>query len=221
MRARAYCTWSAVLIGLFTTFCDTSAQPSGTVELFAGTSWSLPLPLTIAQPGEPIIQFRARYSTRPLRDAPYYAYRVTAFSGGRGLGAELIHHKIYLENPPPEIERFEVSHGYNLVLGSYAAHNSGLTWRVGVGVVIAHPEGRVRTDPVGPVRSFLGGGYHIAGITAQLGVGRGMYLGSGFFVQPEFKITGSAARVPLAGGGYASVPNIAVHALGGLGYVIE
>jgi hypothetical protein len=79
----------------------------------------------------------------------------------------------------------------------------------------------VRTDPVGPVRSFLGGGYHIAGITTQLGVGRGMYLRSGFFVQPEFKITGSAARLPLAGGGYASVPNIAVHALGGLGYVIE
>jgi hypothetical protein len=85
---------------------------------------------------------------------------------------------------------------------------------------VAHPEGRIAGRAVGPVRSRLGGGYHIAGATAQLGVGRRHPLGRGAvaaFAAPELKLTASGARVPLAGGGSVLVPNVAVHALAGLG----
>ncbi len=92
--------------------------------------------------------------------------------------------------------------------------------RLGIGVVVAHPEGRIAGRAVGPRRSLLGGGYHLAGATAQLGLGRRYAFGRGrtaAFAAPELKLTASAARVPLAGGGSVFVPNVAVHALGGLG----
>ena len=124
--------------------------------------------------GEASTTRRARYSTRPFADAPYYAYRVGYGSPSRAVEAELVHHKLYLENPAPPIERFEVTHGYNLATANVRAPAGRHQLRAGVGFVVAHAEGR------------------IAG-------------------------TASTARVPLTGGGSVSVPNVALHLLGGLG----
>ncbi len=190
------------------------------VELFAGTAWSAPTRLTVRLPGAEAAAFRARYSTRPFADAPYYAYRVGYGTPARGVEAELVHHKLYLDNPRPPVEAFEVTHGYNLATANVRAPAGRYQLRLGVGVVVAHPEGRVAGRAVGPRRSWLGGGYHVAGATAQLGLGRRYPFGRGAtaaFAAPELKLTASAARVPLAGGGSALVPNVAVHALAGLG----
>jgi hypothetical protein len=87
-------------------------------------------------------------------------------------------------------------------------------------VVVAHAEGRIAGQPVGTGRTLLGGGYHVAGATLQLGVGRRYPLGRGAvaaFAAPEVKLTASTARVPVEGGGSVQVPNVAVHVLGGLG----
>ena len=176
------------------------------------------MPLTIRQSGQEDIRLRARYSTRPLEGAPYYAYRFGRWADGGAWEAELVHHKLYLENPPPEVQHFETSHGYNLATVNHATHSGGLIIRFGLGLVIAHPEGRVRGRSIGTVRSVLGGGYHIAGITAQLTAGRRFGLAGDIFAAPEAKLTASWAQVPLAGGGYALVPNAALHALAGLGY---
>jgi hypothetical protein len=187
-------------------------------ELFAGTAWSLPTTLTIQQAGEPVIRVRARWSTRPWRDAPYYAYRLGYATGHGAWEAELVHHKLYLENPPPDVQAFEVTHGYNLAMLDRATFRGRTVVRAGVGLVVAHAEGTVRGRAIGPVRSLLGRGYHIAGATAQLSVGRRVPLGGGVYAAPEAKLTATHARVPLAGGGWATVPNVAVHALAGLGY---
>ncbi|HEY4651021.1 MAG TPA: hypothetical protein VIG72_06380 [Pontibacter sp.] len=172
--------------------------------------------LTIKQPGEPDIVFTARYKTRPWRGAPYYAYRI----GYQHWTLELVHHKLYLENPPPKIGHFEVSHGYNLALVS---RNIPFTTdpslvRVGVGLVIAHPEGRIRGRAINPVRSFLGGGYHFSGVCFQAVVGPRLYISEHWFIRPEAKLTAAWAQVPLAGGGNARVPNVAFHTLLGVGY---
>jgi hypothetical protein len=187
-------------------------------EVFVGTAWSLPTTLTIRQAGEPAIRVRARWSTRPWRDAPYYAYRVGHASGRGAWEAELVHHKLYLENPPPDVQAFEVTHGYNLAMLDRATFRGRTVVRMGVGLVVAHPEGMVRGRRVGPVRSLLGRGYHIAGATGQLSLGRHVALGRGLYAVPEAKLTATHARVPLAGGGWATVPNVAVHALAGVGY---
>lgn len=190
------------------------AAQGWSAELFAGTAKSLLLPLHIEQPGEPPLHFQARYSTRPWTGAPYYAYRI----GYQNWEAELVHHKLYLENPPPEVQHFEVSHGYNLAMFNYALPASGFTIRFGLGLVIAHPEGKIRGRAVGPVRSLLGGGYHISGISIQLAVARELEISSHWFITPEAKLTVAWARVPLAGGGQAEIPNLALHMLTGIGY---
>ena len=212
------CLAVLALLALLFVPVSSAAQVRWSAEVFAGTAWSLPMPLLIRQGGEPDVRLRAHYSTRPWTGAPYYAYRFGRESNSRVWEAELVHHKLYWENPPPEVQHFEVSHGYNLVTANHAAMlGGGTALRFGFGAVIAHPEGRVRNRPVGPVRSLLGGGYHISGWTAQLAVGRRVPLSGGLFLVPEAKITASCARMPLLEGS-ATVPNLAVHALAGLGY---
>jgi hypothetical protein len=197
------------------------------LELLLGTAWSLPTPLVIELPGVPTVRRRARYSTRPWSDSPYYAYRAgggsTAARGApAGYEAELVHHKLYMDNPSPPVEHFEVTHGYNLLMASAVRPANRLAVRFGVGLVIAHAEGSIAGQRVGGSRrTFLGGGYHIAGVTAQVGVGRRYFLGRGrvaAYAVPEAKLTASVARVPLGDdGGSVLVPNIAVHLLAGLG----
>ena len=85
-----------------------------------GTAWSLPTPLIIHLPDAPPVRRHARYSTHPWSDAPYYAYRagggpMSARGAPAAYEAELLHHKLYLDDPTPPIDHFEVTHGYNLV----------------------------------------------------------------------------------------------------------
>jgi hypothetical protein len=188
-------------------------------ELFTGAAWSLALPLRVDEP-EGRTQFRARYSTRPFADAPYYSYRVSRGTGdGRAIEAEMLHHKLYLENPRPPIEHLEVTHGYNLPTANVAATSGRWMLRLGMGLVVAHPEGRIAGRAVAGLPSFLGGGYHIAGITTQVAIGRRYDLGKGrvaLIAAPEAKFTASWARMPIPLGSI-TVPNVAVHLLGGLG----
>lgn len=214
---RKCCLWLLCLLPLLMLGIATPAIAQGwSATVFGGTAWSLPLPLRIEQPGEMPLRFRARYSTRPWKGSPYYAYRL----GYQHWSTELVHHKLYLENSPPEIEHFEVSHGYNLAFISrtipYPA--SPLVFRVGIGLVIGHPEGRIRGKAINPVRSFLGGGYHISGLSIQLAVARQLELADHWYLLPEAKLTAAWARMPLAGGGSVNVPNVALHTLLGFGY---
>jgi hypothetical protein len=187
-----------------------------TAEVFAGTAWSLALPLRIEQAGEAPFRFKARYSTRPWSGSPYYAYRL----GYGHWSAELVHHKLYLENPAPGIEHFEVSHGYNLAMVSRALPfpKAPAIFRIGLGLVIGHPEGRIRGRAINPVPSLLGGGYHISGLCLQAAVGPPLGIAGHWFFRPEAKFTAAWAQMPLAGGGTARVPNLALHTLLGFGY---
>lgn len=207
--------WLLVLSSLAVISTTIPAAAQGwSAELFGGTAWSLPLPLHIEQPHEPPLQFQARYSTRPWRGAPYYAYRL----GYQGWEAELVHHKLYLQNPPPQVQHFEVSHGYNLAMVNRALPTSPFIIRFGLGLVIAHPEGKIRGRAVGPVKSLLGGGYHISGISFQIAVAHQLEVSKHWFITPEVKLTAAWARVPLVGGGWAEIPNLALHTLAGIGY---
>lgn len=210
------CFFSFLLLIQISTSSLSMAQ-GFSAEVFAGTAWNLPTSFKIEQSGEEPLHFKAHYRTRPWKGSPYYAYRL----GYENWEAELIHHKLYLQNPPPEVQHFEVSHGYNLVMINYTQPASGFTIRFGIGLVIAHPEGTIRGRAVGPVKSLLGGGYHIGGITAQFAISRELYFSNHFFITPEVKFTSSWARIPLAGGGRARIPNLALHALTGIGYRSE
>jgi hypothetical protein len=187
-------------------------------ELFTGSAWSLPLPLVVHLGGT-TERFTARYHTRPFADAPYYSYRLARSDEARSVEVEMIHHKLYLENARPPVERLEVSHGYDMPMVALATPPHGWQMRVGLGFVVAHPEGRIAGRELGVMRTLLGGGYHIAGVSTQLAVGRRYALGRGataLTAAPEAKLTAALARIPFEGGSIV-VPNVALHALGGLG----
>jgi hypothetical protein len=208
--ALAAATLGATLLGA----SATGAQL--TVEGFVGTAFNVPTPLTIRQEGATPLRFTARYSTRPFRDAPYYALRLATGDGAHGWAADFVHHKLYLENPPPEVQRFEISHGFNMLSAGPWWSRRSLRFGASVGVVIAHPESRVRNRPLAGRRGLFGRGYYLAGVTFQGLVGRRFELGSRYFTSLEGRLTGSYVRVPVAGG-MAAVPNLAVHTLAGLG----
>jgi hypothetical protein len=187
------------------------------IEGFAGSAVSAKTPLTIRQTGFPELRLTAHYATRPWTGSPYYAARIGRWTGGHAWEVELVHHKLYLTNPPPEIQHFEVSHGYNLVTVNRAARYGGVIARVGAGVVIAHPETTIRERVQTSSAGGLGGGYYLAGPTVQLAVEKRFSLWRELFVAVEGKATGSYARFRIAGG-HATAPNVALHGVVGVGW---
>jgi hypothetical protein len=136
---------------------------------------------------------------------------VALWSRRRGWELQLLHHKIYLTNGPPEIEHFEVSHGWNLVTIQRASRGRILDWRIGAGAVVAHAEGRIRGREVDT------GDYHLSGAGALVGAGKSFAISRRFFATAEGQVTFSWARVPIEEG-HARTANIAFHALFGLGF---
>lgn len=124
---------------------------------------------------------------------------------------------MYLTNPSPEIDSFEISHGWNLLTVQRASHGRILDWRVGAGAVIAHAEGIVRGREVDEGNGLFGHGYYVSGPAAVVGVGRSFSIWRGFFAAAEGQVTFSWARIPIQGG-HARTGNVAFHALVGIGF---
>lgn len=187
------------------------------VQAAVGFPFDLSLPVAIRQRGEAPIRVRARWETRPFRSPIYYDLRVARSAGGREWALDLLHHKLHLANPPPDVQELSISHGFNLVFVSHAREVARDTWaRAGAGLVVAHPESTVRGrtfDGRGP----LGGGYYPAGPTLVVGAERRLFPAGGLFVSLQALASASWARVPVVGG-HATVPDVSVHALGGLGF---
>ncbi len=210
----------SVLIALIQTAFIVTAIPAGanaawTLEAFGGSAYSLPSPLSIHQHGQERIYLMARYQTKPLAGSPYYAWRVAKWRDEQAWEFELVHHKLYLTNNPPEVQHFEVSHGYNLITINRACVRGNLVWRYGVGVVASHPETTIRGQEL-PWGDGLNG-FYISGPTVQLAIGRKFPLRGGLFAVVEGKWTASYATIPVRDGN-AYVPNMALHWLIGLGY---
>jgi hypothetical protein len=186
------------------------------LEAGLGVAHSLGSRLTIEQDSLPRIEIDADWDSRSL-DAPlYYGWRVARWGGERAWALRFIHHKLYLANPTADVERFAVSHGYNL-LTAERGWDLGAAWLwAGLGVVVAHPESTVRgrtrrEDQGGP----LGGGYFVTGPALSLALARRLPLGGRFGLVVEGRAAACRARVPVAGG-EASVPTASLHAALGL-----
>ena len=193
-----------------------AGQSSRSIELLFGTAANLRTPLTIRQEGEPEIEFRARYDTRPLTSPFYYAVRF-AFEDQRGAWElQLVHHKLYLSNPPEEIQHFEITHGFNVITLNRAFATRGARLRVGAGIVLAHTESTVR-GLEGPGGGILDTGYCLTGPALLVGVGKEFAVATDLYVGAEVQLIAARARVPVAEG-TATAPNVALHCLLGAGY---
>lgn len=188
-----------------------------TAEVYGGSAWNLPTRLSIRQSGQPELHFTARYSTRPWADTPYFGARVAFWRNNAAWVLEFVHHKLYLDNPPPEVQWFKITYGLNLLTLGRAWRRGALGFSVGMGAVVTHASNSVRglryTGTGGPFNK----GYTFSGVTGQMGVQyrtgivRRIFLGVGGMV--------SASYVEVkVGQGKAQVPNFAVHFSTGLGY---
>jgi hypothetical protein len=182
-----------------------------------GVVENLETSLTIRQSGSPDIEVDADYETRPFESPLYYMLRAGRWRGRAGWEIELVHHKLFLPNPPAEVHDFSISHGYNLLTVNRAWEARWLILRAGAGVVVAHPENTVRSRTLDPSDTNLSGGYHLTGPVLQLAAEKRFALGERWFIGLEGKITGARAEVPVAGGD-ADVPNVAFHGLVGIGW---
>ncbi|MEO6325239.1 MAG: hypothetical protein ABIT01_04400 [Thermoanaerobaculia bacterium] len=195
-----------------------AADQGLTVELFGGSALQAQTKLEVRQEGQPDLRFTARWETHPFTDSPYYSWRVGLWNGRSGWELQLTHHKAYLGNPTPEIEHFEISHGYNLVTFGHAWRlANGFVVRAGAGPVITHVEATIRGLYGTDSGTTFGGGYDLSGATVMLGVGRTLHIVGGLGASLGVNLSGSWVKVKIAEG-TATVPNVALHGQVGLGY---
>lgn len=193
------------------------AEPRWSVSASLGAAWNLPTPLTIRQAGFGDLHVRARYDGQPFRRPWYYALRVGRTDRGRGWALAFVHHKLHLRNPPAGVEEFSVSHGFNLLIVERSWHERGGRRSLGCGLVIAHPENVVRGRKLAERGGLFGRGYHASGALLSAALGRDVPLRGRWFLPLEGRATAAWARVPVVDG-HATVPNLALHALAGIGW---
>jgi hypothetical protein len=207
---------AAAAIAALLAAAPAGAETSYGVQLLLGVPFNVPTPLTIRQRGEPDLHVTARYATHPFSLPLYLGVGVFRREGGHEWSLELIHHKLYLENPPPEVGSFSISHGYNLVVLSHGFEVSSGVWaRAGGGLVVAHPESTVRDETWPQNGGPFGLGFRFAGALLSAGVEGRIPLGDRLRLAIGGRLTGAYASVPVVNG-TAIVPNVAFHATAGL-----
>ena len=135
---------SGIVLVLLLASRPTAARAQWAIEGFLGSAASAHSTLTIEQVGQPTLSFTAHYATKPTEPWIYYAFRISHWWGKWGGMAGVVHHKIYLENNPPEVQAFKVTNGYNLV-GIGPAYRAGAWTLFGtIGPVLSNPASTVR-----------------------------------------------------------------------------
>lgn len=152
-----------------------------------------------------VVTINADYETRSFEGPLYYSIR----AGFSRWDIELIHQKIYLQNPAGELQSFSVSHGYNLILLNHGWWIDDFIIRVGGGAILGHPEMRFREN-------FFEPGYKLTGPAFQVSVQRKFPVSNRLFLSAEGKVTAGRAHFSI-NESEISAPNIALHALFGFG----
>ena len=109
--------WIAFVVPFFI-FAQTAtqAQSRWSLELHGGEVYNVPMPLSIFQDGYPELKLTARYNTEPFTLPVYWNIRLGRWQNGKLWEVEIIHHKLYLDNTTSEIRKFNISHGFNLIM---------------------------------------------------------------------------------------------------------
>ena len=196
-------------------------RPDYSLQLSLGNAWNHSESVTVTQDGAQDISFTADYETRGFEEPFYYALRFGRWKHQRAWEFELVHHKLYVEDTPPDIQKFELTDGFNLVMVNHAWQTRHFNWRLGAGTVVAHPDITVRGQSNyesggGAVPRFWEDGYHWGGYALQAAIEKRFDLGRHLFLSVEAKGIYADADVPVANG-EVGVRNRSVHMLFGIG----
>ncbi|MCK4512221.1 hypothetical protein KAW64_10810 [bacterium] len=194
----------------------TLAEERCSVELLLGGALNASTTLAINQDGEDDIEIDADYATKPFEFPVYYALRLAHLRARGAWEFQFIHHKIHLENTTEEIERFEITHGFNIFTVNRAFPTGPVDLRAGAGIVIAHADSRIR-GLSSSHSGVLGTGYEFAGPAVLAGAGKRFRLSARWIATLETQVTLGWANVSIANG-KAETTNVAVHIMFGVGY---
>ncbi len=185
---------------------------SWTIEASLGNAYNLRAPLKVEQDGGYSRSLTADYETRAFEAPPHYMLRASRWNDESAWELSLLHHKIYLENPPDGVSSLSVSHGFNIATLNRAYRSGHWLVRFGAGPVITHAEAMINgTRYDGP--------YRLSGIAALAGGGYRYYLRQKTFVSLEGAVTAAYARPKMSGPPDArlTITNIALHGFLGIG----
>ncbi len=192
------------------------AQSLWTFEIHGGQVYNLPMSLSIKQQDYPDIKLTARYHTEGLTLPVYWDLRFGRWQNGRLWEMELIHHKLYLDNTTPEVQKFNISHGFNMLMMNRGFEKNSFRYRAGAGIVLAHPESNIRGKEFGNTTDDWDMGYYLSGPVFNLAISKPIRLGSRFYINPETKTTFAYSYIKVSQG-HANVYNLAFHLILGFG----
>jgi hypothetical protein len=184
------------------------------LEASFGTAYNAPRTLTVKQHGQPDISFDARFETKAFDNPLYYSLRLGSWQNSEAWEFEFIHHKLYVDNTPDEIEHFEITHGFNIMTINKAWAMNNTVLHLGVGTVLAHPDTTVRGLSSG--YGAWNEGYHLGGYALQGAIQRRFIFHNRGFLSLELKLLHAHTRVPINNGS-AEVVNDSLHFLFGYG----
>ena len=194
-----------ILFFLFISFNILSQDRYWSIEINGGIPYNFPSPLVIEQNGESTIRLNAQYRSEPFVSPGYYLLRGGRWNNGKAWEIEFVHHKLYLDNMPPEVQEFSISHGYNIFTVNRAMNKVlfkklNYILRLGAGVVISHPETTVRGLSLEQEGGTFGGGYYITGPVLNIAMAKRLYFLDPLFINLEFKFNPSVSWVPIEEG---------------------
>jgi hypothetical protein len=191
------------------------AEAQWRIDAWLGDAWSAPTNVTFVQAGEPDISATGHWSTQPFAPTWYYGGRISSWKGNSGWGFEYLHHKIYMDNPPPQVEFFRVTNGVNLFLPERLWRRHGWEFNVGAGPVMVVPVSKVRGLEYDNANGIFDSRYEFGGGAIAAGISRRLRLLP--FTFGEVAIQGSAAYVRgRIVNGHATTMNYALHIQYGL-----
>jgi hypothetical protein len=195
---------------------SSQAQSQWSFELNGGQGYNFPMPLSVKQSGFPDIRLIARYDTEGFTLPVYWDMRLGHWQNEQLWEIELIHHKLYLDNTTAEVQKFNISHGFNMLMMNRGLKKNAFRYRFGAGIVLAHPESIVRGKEFGNSTDDWDTGYFLTGPVFNLAVSRPIRLGSRFYINPEAKTTFAYSHIRISQG-HANVYNLAFHLILGFG----
>lgn len=215
----------ATLLLLFTTSLFAKKDSLSTRNLIKvnfnlnfGTAYNVPTYLKIHQEGQEDIELWARYSTKGFKNPVYWDYKLEFEFQKNVFGLRSTHHKLYLENPTPEISTFSITHGYNLMMAYYGWKGRYLDILAGAGIAFSHPEGVVNGEWIALEEGIplYGGKYRLTAPNFEIEARKKWYLYRGLFFNIGTRFIAGYTR-PKIIDGYVETYPINFHLAGGLG----
>ena len=185
------------------------------IEAWLGEAASAPSEVTFSQINQPEISAHATWSTKPFAPAWIYAGRIARWSGDGAWALEYMHHKIYMDDPPPEVGFFRVTNGMNFLLAERLWRRNGWEYGVGAGPILAVPGSNVRGVEYNNAHGFFHSQYELAGPGLQVNIGRRLRLLPFTYGSLALKATAAYLYLHIANG-HAVTSNFALHAQYGL-----